>query len=202
MVNSKQWLQRHVKDPYVQQAKIDGYRSRAVYKLLEINDKENILRQGMGVIDLGAAPGSWSEVAINKVGHKGFVIALDILPMDPINDVVFLEGDFREEQVLGTLLDLINSRPIDLIISDMAPNLSGHKSVDQPRSVYLVELALDLATKVLSPNGALLVKMFQGSGIEEFVKQLRLSFKQVKHIKPKASRLSSKEVYVLAKGFK
>jgi len=202
MVNSKQWLQRHVKDPYVQQAKTDGYRSRAVYKLLEINDKENILRQGMGVIDLGAAPGSWSEVAINKVGRKGFVIALDILPMDPISDVVFLEGDFREEQVLGTLLDLINSRPVDLIISDMAPNLSGHKSVDQPRSVYLVELALDLATKVLSPDGALLVKMFQGSGIEEFVKQLRLSFKQVKHIKPKASRLSSKEVYVLAKGFK
>lgn len=202
MAGSKQWMQRHVKDPFVKQAQIDGYRSRAVYKLLEINEKNKILRPGYGVIDLGAAPGSWSEAAKQAVGRKGFVIALDCLPMNPLADVAVIQGDFREQPVLDELIQTIDSRTVNLIMSDMAPNMSGDKSVDQPRSMYLIELAHELAKQVLSPGGALLVKAFQGEGIEAFVKALRLSFTQIKHIKPKASRSSSKEVYILAKGLK
>ena len=197
MAGSREWLKRHLKDPYVKQAQIDGYRSRAVYKLLEINDKEKIIKPGMGVIDLGAAPGSWAEWVQRAVGHKGFVIALDCLPMDPIHDITFIQGDVSQ-----ALKDSINNRPIDLVISDMAPNLSGQKSVDQPRCVYLAELALELAIQVLVPRGCLLIKAFQGAGIEDLVKQLRLYFVQVKHIKPKASRAASKEVYILARNFK
>ena len=202
MVSRREWMNRHVKDPYVKQAQLDGYRSRAVYKLLEINEKEKLFKPGMGIIDLGAAPGSWTEWARKQVGRKGFVIALDCLPMDPIPDVEFIQGDFREVSVLEDLQRVIAGRSVDLVISDMAPNMSGQKSVDQPRSMYLAELAYDLATAVLVPGGCLLMKVFQGAGIEALVQSLRLKFKQVKHIKPKASRLASKEVYLLAKSFK
>ena len=201
MVSRREWMNRHVKDPYVKQAQVDGYRSRAVYKLLEINEKERLFRPGIGVVDLGAAPGSWAEWARKQVGRKGFVIALDCLAMDPIPDVEFIQGDFREESVLNKLHDSIGGRSVDLVISDMAPNMSGQKSIDQPRSIYLAELAYDLAVNVLVPGGSLLMKVFQGAGIEALAQSLRSHFKQVKHIKPKASRLASKEVYLLAKSF-
>lgn len=202
MVSRREWMNRHVKDPYVKQAQIDGYRSRAVYKLLEINEKERLFKPGMGVIDLGAAPGSWTEWAQKQVGRKGFVVALDCLNMDPIPNVEFIQGDFREQSVLDQLHGIIAGRSVDLVISDMAPNMSGQKSVDQPRSIYLAELSLDLAQQVLVPGGCLLMKVFQGAGIEALVRSLRLYFVQVKHIKPKASRAASKEVYLLAKSFK
>ncbi len=202
MVSRREWMNRHVKDPYVKQAQIDGYRSRAVYKLLEINEKERLFKPGMGVIDLGAAPGSWTEWAQKQVGRKGFVVALDCLSMDPIPNVEFIQGDFREQSVLDELHGVIAGRSVDLVISDMAPNMSGQKSVDQPRSIYLAELSLDLAQQVLVPGGCLLMKVFQGAGIEALAQSLRSYFVQVKHIKPKASRAASKEVYLLAKSFK
>jgi len=202
MVSRREWMNRHVKDPYVKQAQIDGYRSRAVYKLLEINEKERLFKPGMGVIDLGAAPGSWTEWAQKQVGRKGFVVALDCLSMDPIPNVQFIQGDFREQSILDELHGVIAGRSVDLVISDMAPNMSGQKSVDQPRSIYLAELSLDLAQQVLVPGGCLLMKVFQGAGIEALAQSLRSYFVQVKHIKPKASRAASKEVYLLAKSFK
>ncbi len=202
MVSRREWMNRHVKDPYVKQAQIDGYRSRAVYKLLEINEKERLFKPGMGVIDLGAAPGSWTEWAQKQVGRKGFVVALDCLSMDSIPDVEFIQGDFREQDVLDNLFSVLSGRLVHLVISDMAPNMSGQKSVDQPRSIYLAELALDFACHVLVPGGCLLVKVFQGAGIETLVQSLRSHFAQVKHIKPKASRAASKELYILAKSFK
>ena len=202
MVSRREWMNRHVKDPYVKQAQIDGYRSRAVYKLLEINEKERLFKPGMGVIDLGAAPGSWTEWAQKQVGRKGFVVALDRLSMDPIPNVQFIQGDFREQSILDELHGVIAGRSVDLVISDMAPNMSGQKSVDQPRSIYLAELSLDLAQQVLVPGGCLLMKVFQGAGIEALAQSLRSYFVQVKHIKPKASRAASKEVYLLAKSFK
>ena len=202
MVSRREWMNRHVKDPYVKQAQIDGYRSRAVYKLLEINEKERLFKPGMGVVDLGAAPGSWAEWAQKQVGRKGFVVALDCLSMDPIPNVQFIQGDFREQSILDELHGVIAGRSVDLVISDMAPNMSGQKSVDQPRSIYLAELSLDLAQQVLVPGGCLLMKVFQGAGIEALAQSLRSYFVQVKHIKPKASRAASKEVYLLAKSFK
>ena len=202
MVSRREWMNRHVKDPYVKQAQIDGYRSRAVYKLLEINEKERLFKPGMGVIDLGAAPGSWTEWAQKQVGRKGFVVALECLSMDPIPNVQFIQGDFREQSILDELHGVIAGRSVDLVISDMAPNMSGQKSVDQPRSIYLAELSLDLAQQVLVPGGCLLMKVFQGAGIEALAQSLRSYFVQVKHIKPKASRAASKEVYLLAKSFK
>ena len=202
MVSRREWMNRHVKDPYVKQAQIDGYRSRAVYKLLEINEKERLFKPGMGVIDLGAAPGSWTEWAQKQVGRKGFVVALDCLSMDPIPNVQFIQGDCREQSILDELHGVIAGRSVDLVISDMAPNMSGQKSVDQPRSIYLAELSLDLAQQVLVPGGCLLMKVFQGAGIEALAQSLRSYFVQVKHIKPKASRAASKEVYLLAKSFK
>ena len=199
--SSGRWLRRHFDDSYVRQAQQAGYRSRAAFKLLEINERDHILRPGMTVIDLGAAPGGWTQVAAKIVGERGRVIALDILPMDSIAGVGFIQGDFREEAVFAALLDMVGDQRVDLVISDMAPNISGMKSVDQPRAMYLAELALDVARKVLSPGGALLVKAFEGEGIDEFRRELRHSFKTVLTRKPKASRPASREVYMLAKNY-
>jgi 23S rRNA (uridine2552-2'-O)-methyltransferase len=200
--SSGRWLQRHFDDAYVRQAQQAGYRSRAVYKLLEINERDHILRPGMTIVDLGAAPGGWSQVAAKIVGERGRIIALDILPMDPLPRVSILQGDFREESVMMELLKIVGEqRIVDLVISDMSPNISGMKSVDQPRAIYLAELALDLARKVLAPGGTLLVKAFQGEGIEEFRRELQRSFRTLLTRKPKASRPSSREVYMLAKNY-
>ena len=199
--SSGRWLQRHFNDAYVRQAQQAGYRSRAAFKLLEINERDHILRPGMTVIDLGAAPGGWTQVAAKIVGERGRVIALDILPMDPMPDVRFIHGDFREDAVFAALLDMVGEQRVDLVISDMAPNISGMKSVDQPRAMYLAELALDLARKVLSPGGAMLVKAFEGEGMEALRRELRVSFKTLVTRKPKASRPSSREVYMLAKNY-
>jgi 23S rRNA (uridine2552-2'-O)-methyltransferase len=199
--SSARWLQRHFDDAYVRKAQQAGYRSRAVFKLLEINERDHILRPGMTVIDLGAAPGGWSQVAAKIVGERGRVIALDVLPMDPLPGVSILQGDFREEAVMAELLKVVGEQRVDLVISDMAPNISGMKAVDQPRAMYLAELALDLARKVLAPGGALLVKTFQGEGIDEFRRELQRSFRTVATRKPKASRPASREVYMLAKNY-
>lgn len=200
--SSDRWLKEHFNDPYVKLAKDKGYRSRATFKLLEIQEKDKLVKPGMTVIDLGSAPGGWSQVAANWVGRKGQVFALDILPMDGLPGVEFIQGDFRDEAVLSNLLNLIGNQKADLVISDMAPNTSGVKSVDQPRAVYLAELALELAQQVLHPGGALLVKVFQGEGFDNYFRALRESFKTVSTRKPKASRPRSKEVYLLAKDYK
>lgn len=200
--SSKKWLREHFDDKYVQQAQKDGWRSRAAYKLLEINDKDKLIKPGMTVVDLGAAPGGWTQVASKLVGAKGVVVASDILPMDPVAGVQFVLGDFREESVYSEILKVIDGRPVNLVISDMAPNISGMKSVDQPRAMYLVELALDMATQVLSPGGSLLVKVFQGEGFQEYRQTLQQHFKQLITRKPEASRPRSKEIYLLAHGFK
>lgn len=199
--SSGRWLQRHFDDAYVRRAQQAGYRSRAAFKLLEINERDHILRPGMTVIDLGAAPGGWTQVAAKIVGERGRIIALDVLPMDSISGVRFIQGDFREDAVFAALLEMMGEQRADLVISDMAPNISGMKSVDQPRAMYLADLALDLARKVLSPGGCLLVKAFEGEGIEAFRRELQASFKTVVTRKPKASRPSSREVYMLAKNY-
>ncbi len=200
--SSGQWLKEHESDQFVQRARQEGYRSRAVYKLKEINDKDKIIKPGMTVIDLGSAPGGWSQVAIDIVGPKGKVVALDILPMEPLPNVEFIQGDFREQEVLDELLEHVELGGVDLVISDMAPNMSGMDAMDQPRAMYLVELALDTARQVLKPGGTFLVKLFQGSGSDEFVRNLRSSFGKVITRKPKASRPRSREIYILARGFK
>lgn len=200
--SSQQWLQEHFDDPFVKKAKHEGYRSRAVYKLIEIQEKDKLIRQGMMVVDLGAAPGSWTQVARQWIGKHGCLIALDILPMDSFSDVEFIQGDFRDEEVFQKLLQTINNRPVDLVISDMAPNFSGTRSVDQPRSMYLAELALEFAGLVLKENGDFLVKVFQGTEFQDFVKILRTKFTKVLVRKPKASRPRSNEIYLLARGFK
>ncbi len=183
-------------------ARDQGYRSRAVFKLEEIQQKDHILRPGQFVLDLGAAPGGWSEYAIQAVGDRGRVVALDLLPMEPIAGVEFLQGDFTEQRTLDELLQLIGDRRFDLVLSDMAPNLSGMQSVDQPRSMYLAELALEMAREYLNPAGAFVVKLFQGEGFEELVSGLRLSFRTVKFRKPDASRSRSSEIYAVCSGLK
>ena len=198
---SKKWLKEHFDDLYVQRAQKDGYRSRAVYKLLEINDKDHILKPGATVVDLGAAPGSWSQIAAMRLGDNGKLIALDILPMDSLADVTFIEGDFREESVYEELLKILGDSPVDLVMSDMAPNTSGIKAVDQPRAMYLAELALELARKTLKPNGDFLVKVFQGEGFDTYLAEVKKSFKKVLARKPQASRPRSREVYLLARGY-
>ena len=200
--SSKRWLNEHFDDEYVRRAQQEGYRSRAIYKLIEIQQKDKLLKPGMTVIDLGAAPGSWSEYAVRKLGGKGRMIALDILPMEPIEGVEIIQGDFREDDVLAQLLDLIGESGADLVISDMAPNISGMEVVDIPRSYYLADLALDLARQVLKPGGGLLVKLFQGEGFDDYQKALKQSFKRVVMRKPKASRARSREIYALATGYK
>ena len=199
---NRSWIKQHVKDPYVKQSQVDGYRSRASYKLLEIVEKDRLIRSGMTVVDLGSAPGGWSQVAVRLVGHTGRVHALDLLPMDSIAGVDFIQGDFTEEDIFDELLRLIENRPVDLVISDMAPNLSGNKAVDQPAVMYLAELAVELAEKVLTSNGVFIAKLFQGQGFDPFVLQVRTLFNGVSIIKPDASRSRSREVYLVAKGLK
>ncbi|MBT0587812.1 23S rRNA (uridine(2552)-2'-O)-methyltransferase RlmE [Alteromonas oceanisediminis] len=199
---SKKWLDEHVNDPYVKKAQADGYRSRASYKLLEINNKDKLYSAGSVVVDLGSAPGGWSQIVAPVVGDKGKVIASDILPMDSIIGVDFIQGDFTEEAVYDAILNALGDRKADVVISDMAPNMSGVNTTDQYSSMYLVELALDMARNVLRANGAFCAKVFQGVGYEEYVKDVRSSFKQVFVRKPAASRPRSREVYLVAKGFK
>lgn len=194
-------MQRHINDEYVKRAQKDGYRSRASYKLLELQEKDRIMKPGQVVVDLGAAPGGWSQIAIKEVGRKGKVLALDILDMDSIPGVDFLQGDFREQEVMDRLLQRLGGRSVDLVISDMAPNVSGVAAVDQPRSMYLVELALDFARQVLSKDGSLVAKVFQGEGFDELIRDARTSFNRVVTRKPKSSRPKSREVYVVATGF-
>jgi 23S rRNA (uridine2552-2'-O)-methyltransferase len=200
--SSHRWLKEHFDDEYVKRAQREGYRSRAVFKLEEIQQKDHILKPGMAVVDLGAAPGGWSQYALGVVGRKGSVVAMDILPMEPLPGVAFVQGDFRDDAVLEQLLNLLNGREIDLVMSDIAPNISGMGAVDQPRAMYLAELAVDFADRVVRPGGDLLVKVFQGEGFDELVKDLRSRYNKVVMRKPKASRARSREVYALARGRK
>ncbi len=200
--SSGQWLKEHFDDPYVQRAKDEGYRSRASFKLIELDRKDRLFRPGMTVVDLGAAPGGWSQVAANKVGDNGLVISSDILPMDFLAGVTFVQGDFTEESIYAQILAAIDGRPVDLVISDMAPNMSGMNAVDQPRSIYLVELALDLARQVMRPDGVFLAKVFQGEGFDALLAEMRQSFTKVQSRKPDASRARSREIYQLCRGFK
>ena len=195
---SKQWMREHVNDPFVQMAQKEGYRSRAAYKLLEIDAKDRLLKPGMVVVDLGAAPGGWSQVAAAKVGRGGKVVAMDLLAMDPLAGVDFIQGDFRDDAVLRRLQDLLQGKPVGLVISDMAPNISGVASADQARAMDLAELAMDFALEHLKPEGSFLVKVFQGTGFESFYKLMRSRFTRVVSRKPKASRDRSSEVYLLA----
>ncbi|MEK1939944.1 MAG: 23S rRNA (uridine(2552)-2'-O)-methyltransferase RlmE [Pseudomonas sp.] len=199
---SQGWLKEHFNDPYVKMAQKDGYRSRASYKLLEIQEKDRILRPGNTVIDLGAAPGGWSQVTSRVLGDKGRLIASDILEMDSIPDVTFIQGDFTEESVLAQILEAVGNNPVDLVISDMAPNMSGVKMADQARAMYLCELALDLARQVLRPGGDFLIKIFQGEGFDVYHKQVRTMFEKVQMRKPLSSRDRSREQYLLARGFR
>ena len=200
--SSVRWMNEHLKDEFVKKAQKEGYRSRAAYKLLEIIDKNQIIKTGFKVLDLGAAPGGWSQVAIKIVGKTGQVIATDILPVESIANVEFLQGDFTEEIIYNKLLSLTNKQKINVVLSDMAPNMSGQISIDQPKSMYLAELALDMATKVLSHNGHFVVKIFQGDGFDIFVQNTRKKFEKVVIRKPKASRPRSKEVYLIASQLK
>ncbi|SUA35617.1 putative cell division protein [Neisseria zoodegmatis] len=197
--SSKAWLNEHVNDHYVHMAQKDGYRARAAYKLLEINEKDKLIRPGTVLADLGSAPGSWSQVAAGLVGEKGQVFALDILPMDAIEGVSFIQGDFREDSVLAEFEALLDKRPLDLVISDMAPNMSGNAVTDQARSYYLCELALDFAANHLKPGGNFLVKVFQGAGYQEYMAAMREVFASVQTRKPQASRNRSSEIYLLGK---
>lgn len=200
--SSKRWLKEHHDDHYVQKAKKQGLRSRAAFKIEEIQEKDKLIKPGMTVVDLGAAPGGWSQFAAEVVGDKGQVIACDILPMDSIAGVDFLQGDFREEAVLNALLNRIGGCNVDIVMSDMAPNMSGNGTVDQNRSMYLVELALDMCHQTLKSGGALVIKVFQGAGFDEYFQALKQAFKVVKTRKPDSSRARSREVYLVATGWK
>jgi len=199
---SKQWLKEHFDDAYVKRSQEEGYRSRASFKLLEIQEKDRLIKPGMTVIDLGAAPGGWAQVAAKLAGPKGHVLASDILPVEPLPGVEFIQGDFTEEAVLQRLLHAMRGRLADLVISDMAPNMTGMKEIDQPRVMYLAELALDLARSVLAPGAYFLVKVFHGEGLTAYQAQLRDTFETVKVRKPEASRARSSEIYLLAGGFR
>lgn len=199
---SRAWMREHVNDPYVQKAKAEGYRSRAAYKLLELDKKDRLLAPGQLLVDLGAAPGSWAQVAAAKLGSKGRVVAVDLLPMAPLPGVHFIQGDFREQAVLEALFLALGGRKADLVISDLAPNISGIGVSDQARSMYLCELALEFARQCLKPGGSLLVKVFQGAGFAEFLAEMRKAFVKVGSRKPEASRGRSSEMYLLGKGYK
>jgi len=199
---SKKWLQRHVNDEFVKQSLKDGYRSRAVYKLTELDDKSHFLKTGQTVVDLGAAPGGWSQIASERVGEKGKVIGIDLLPIDPLPDVDFIEGDFREDADLQKLLALLGDNRCDLVLSDMAPNMSGMSAVDQPRAMYLCELALQFAIDHLKKDGWFVCKVFQGEGFQPFLQQVREHFAKVSMKKPRASRPKSREMYLVAGNFK
>lgn len=198
--SSSRWLQEHFADPFVKRAQAEGWRSRAVYKLEELIERDRLLKPGMVVVDLGAAPGGWSQMVRARLGEKGRIFALDILPMQGIAGVDFIEGDFREESVLKTLEKHLDGTPVDLVLSDMAPNLSGVGSVDQPRAMHLAELAEEFADRHLVKGGAFLTKLFQGEGFDAYVKRLRQRYERVSMRKPKASRARSPEVYALAVG--
>lgn len=200
--SSSRWLQEHVTDPFVRQAQKEGFRSRSAYKLIQLDEKDRLLRPGMRVVDLGSAPGGWSQVAAPIVGAKGRVLATDILPMDALRNVEFVQGDFTDEAVFQRLLELLGGEPADLVMSDMAPNISGVDDADQAASMYLVELALDFAQRVLRPGGDFLAKVFQGAGSEAFLKEVRRHFTKVAVRKPAASRSRSREVYVVARGLR
>ena len=199
---SKAWMHEHVTDPYVQQAKAEGYRARASYKLMEIDDRDRLIRPGGTVVDLGAAPGGWSQVAAHRTKGNGRVVALDLLEMDGLSGVQFIQGDFREESVLRQLETLLAGERVDLVLSDMAPNISGVPVSDQARIMHLAELGLDFCRQWLKPEGAFLVKVFQGYGYEDFVREMKLVFRSVATRKPDASRDRSSEVYLLGKGLK
>ncbi|MCW9015192.1 MAG: 23S rRNA (uridine(2552)-2'-O)-methyltransferase RlmE [Gammaproteobacteria bacterium] len=196
------WLKEHFDDEYVKLSQKEGYRSRAVYKLKEIDEKDNLLKPGITVIDLGAAPGSWCEYLVRKLKGQGRIIALDILPMDPMAGVEIIQGDFLEDAVFEQLLNTLGDSKPELVISDMAPNMSGQQAIDIPRAMYMAELALDLSTQVLKPGGGLLVKLFQGEGFDEYIKSVKQQFNRVVMRKPRASRDRSREIYMLATGFK
>ncbi|MEI8570818.1 23S rRNA (uridine(2552)-2'-O)-methyltransferase RlmE [Methylomonas sp. LW13] len=200
--SSQQWMQEHFQDEYVKKAQAMGYRSRAVFKLIEIQEKDKIIKPGINIVDLGSAPGGWSEYVSKIVGKKNKVIALDLLAIDPIDGVDFIQGDFREDEVLEQLYKVLDGEPVHLLLSDMAPNMSGSREMDQPRAIYLGELALDAAQHILAKGGTFLIKMFQGAGFDEYYNQVRQQFSSVVIRKPKASRARSNEVYILAKGFK
>lgn len=195
-------MARHVSDPFVKKAQLEGYRSRSAYKLTELNEKDRLIRPGMRIMDLGSAPGGWSQVAGKLVGAKGRVLATDILPMEPIKNVDFVQGDFTDEKVVAELLEWLGGGKFDLIISDIAPNITGIDSADQASSMYFLDLALDTVRQTLKPGATFVAKMFQGSGSDEYVKELRTSFEKVLIRKPAASRAQSREVYIVAKGFK
>ena len=198
----RRWVEEHERDPWVQRARKAGWRSRAVYKLEELDQKESLLGRGMKVVDLGAAPGAWCQYAARKVGERGTVIGLDILPMDPLPGVVLLQGDFTEDSVLNDLEAALDGEKLDLVLSDMAPNISGMAAVDQPRSMYLAELALAFARDHLKPGGVFVTKVFQGEGFDEFMKDSRSSFEAVRTRKPAASRDRSREVYLVARNYR
>jgi 23S rRNA (uridine2552-2'-O)-methyltransferase len=200
--SSERWLREHFADPFVQRAQSEGWRSRAVYKLEEIDRRERLLRPGRVCLDLGAAPGAWSQYARQRVGRNGRVIASDVLPMPELPGVEFVQGDFRDGAVFAQLLSLLPAREADLVLSDMAPNLSGVDVIDQPRSLYLAELALDMAGRVLKPGGHALIKVFQGAGFQELVQGARRRFGRVRLVKPQASRSRSPEIYLLAMQFR
>jgi 23S rRNA (uridine2552-2'-O)-methyltransferase len=199
--SSNQWLKEHFDDKYVKRSQEDGYRSRASYKLIELHEKDRLFKHGMTVIDLGAAPGGWTQVAAEYIGDSGKVIASDILPMDPLPDVTFVQGDFTDDEVFEALLSEIDGK-VDLVISDMAPNMSGNAAIDIPGAMYLVELALDMAQNTLKPGGNFVAKVFQGEGFDELLQQMRQMFQKVYSRKPDASRARSREVYQIGIGFK
>ncbi len=199
--SSSSWLARQERDPYVQQARRDGWRSRAVYKLEQIDQKEKLLRPDMVCVDLGAAPGSWSQYVTQKLKGRARIVAIDLLPMDALPNVQFIQGDIHDDKIFEELLRSVGADGADLVMSDIAPNISGTRAVDQPRSMYLVELALDLARRVLKPRGNFICKVFQGAGIDEFVADVRNSFERVRVMKPKASRTGSREVYLVARKY-
>ncbi|NBB57804.1 23S rRNA (uridine(2552)-2'-O)-methyltransferase RlmE [Pseudomonas sp. ODNR1LW] len=199
---SLEWLKRHVNDPYVKQAQKDGYRSRASYKLLELQEKYKLIRPGMSVVDLGAAPGGWSQVTSRLIGGQGRLIASDILEMDSIPDVTFIQGDFTQDEVLARILEAVGNSQVDLVISDMAPNMSGTPEVDMPKAMFLCELALELAERILKPGGNFVIKIFQGEGFDVYLKDARKKFDKIQMIKPDSSRGSSREQYMLAWGYR
>ncbi|MEP6388506.1 MAG: 23S rRNA (uridine(2552)-2'-O)-methyltransferase RlmE [Halioglobus sp.] len=200
--SSKAWLQEHHSDMYVQQAQREGYRSRACYKLLELQERDKLIRPGMTVLDLGSAPGGWSQVAAELVGHHGRVVASDILPMDGLAGVDFIKGDFTEDAVFEQILASLDGSPVDVVVSDMAPNMSGMAAVDLPRAMYLVELALDMARAVLPAGGSFVAKVFHGEGFDALMSDTRAGFGRVVTRKPAASRARSREVYIVARDFK
>ena len=199
---SLKWLQEHFNDPFVKMAQKDGYRSRASYKLLEIQEKDRLIRPGMSVVDLGAAPGGWSQVTSQLIGGQGRLIASDILEMDSIPDVTFIQGDFTQDEVLARILEAVGNSQVDLVISDMAPNMSGTPEVDMPKAMFLCELALDLAERILKPGGNFVIKIFQGEGFDVYLKDARKKFDKIQMIKPDSSRGSSREQYMLAWGYR